>query len=1216
MKKINVVFIICLLCFLSLIVKSQNAPVTSAAVVTTAIPGNDVIVPVTVSGFSEIGTITLTLNFDPAVLTYVSATHDPLFSDMSINSVTAGIITVGWFGSAGIILPDGTTLFQINFHYISGTSDLTWFDDGGSCEYGDADAIPMNDSPTSQYYINGVVTNQPAPVTYAPSITDAVPGNMDIPITVDGFVNIGTISLTFEYDPLVLTYVSNTPNPAFDPLEFTVTSSPSTGGKYKIVIGWFGSAVTLNGGSTSILVDLAFTYSNSAGLAFSALTWKDNGNSCEYANASAESLWDSPMADYYHNGLVTAQLAPVTYLPTITSALSGILWIPVIVENFTDIAGISLTFEYDPDVMTYASAYIGNPSVSGLFANSQSLPNGNRKLVVGRYGSPASLSNGDTLIKIKFNYISGITSLTWLDNGESCEYTDAAYNSLYDQPTADYYHNGWVSGQLSPVTHLPAITVATAGNFSVPVTVDYFNNINSFSLTLDYDPAVITFVSAIPNGTLEGVFNANVDTPGRLEMGWFGDDIRTLSYGDEMISLTFLYLEGTTTLTWYNSGGTCEYSDINFFPLYDLPTADYYHNGLVIGQLSPITYLPVITNASAGDLWVPVTVDNFSNIAGISLTFEYDPEVMTYANDFSSDLTDMYVGSQSLPNGNRKIIIGRLGSSTSLANGDTLIKIKFNYISGMSLLTWLDNGESCEYTNADYYPLYDLPQENYYHDGMVVSQLAPMIVADTVAGSLNGLVTVPLRVWGFTNINSFSLTLDYNPDVLTYECATPNTAVAEAFTASVTTPGRIEMGWFDVEKTLADGSELIYLTFLYHGGTTVLAWFDNGANCEFTSGDLYLPLYDLPTADFYKNGRVIPSPVWTGAVSSDWTLPANWVDDYPADSFFDVFINATPTPLNWPLFTGNFAVGVQCKSLTLTGAAVMEVTGDMTIEPGRSLNMIGESVLKVGKDWNNYGVFDPGTGTVEFNGTVDGNIDFEAYPATSLSAYTVSTFAQGMTALIGGTAGPTGDNAHSDVNIGFTFTYLGVEYTQIRINTNGWASFNLSGSDATSSFNSSLFFTDAPGTVIAPWWDDLRADGGTAVSYRSLEGVFTIEWKNILAFSFGATARLNFQVKLYRGTNVIEFCYGTVTAGTHNVAEGASIGIKDATGGAGHFLEATSGSDYTTNTCLVSDANWPVVNYRFSTPALPGTEIFWKVVVSKTAPARLDIFRDVNVIGQ
>ena len=221
-----------------------------------------------------------------------------------------------------------------------------------------------------------------------------------------------------------------------------------------------------------------------------------------------------------------------------------------------------------------------------------------------------------------------------------------------------------------------------------------------------------------------------------------------------------------------------------------------------------------------------------------------------------------------------------------------------------------------------------------------------------------------------------------------------------------------------------------------------------------------------------------------------------------------------------------------------------------------------------------------------------------------------------MTNISGGTAGPTGDDAYADVNIGFTFNYLGINYSQARINTNGWISLNTSGvADAVD--NSDLFTSSLPALALAPWWDDLRADATSSISYKT-EGVvpnrlFIVEWKRVLAFySTGTTARISFQVKLYETSNVIEFCYGTAEAGNHDISESASIGIKDATGGSGHFKEATTGSTTTGVINLSSTSNWPTVNYRFTPPFVTGT--FYNLIENKTN-ATLTIQPDIIVNG-
>ena len=93
----------------------------------------------------------------------------------------------------------------------------------------------------------------------------------------------------------------------------------------------------------------------------------------------------------------------------------------------------------------------------------------------------------------------------------------------------------------------------------------------------------------------------------------------------------------------------------------------------------------------------------------------------------------------------------------------------------------------------------------------------------------------------------------------------------------------------------------------------------------------------------------------------------------------------------------------------------------------------------------------------------------------------------------------------------------------------------------------------------------------------------------------------------------LSFAMG-VTNGSRNDNEGASIGIKDVTGGLGNFIEATQNSIYLIVAYLQSNADWPETNYRFSPPVENDMEIFHKVLVSKTV-GKLLIDRDVKVNG-
>ncbi|ESU19283.1 hypothetical protein FCR2A7T_27080 [Flavobacterium cauense R2A-7] len=186
-------------------------------------------------------------------------------------------------------------------------------------------------------------------------------------------------------------------------------------------------------------------------------------------------------------------------------------------------------------------------------------------------------------------------------------------------------------------------------------------------------------------------------------------------------------------------------------------------------------------------------------------------------------------------------------------------------------------------------------------------------------------------------------------------------------------------------------------------------------------------------------------------------------------------------------------------------------------------------------------------------------------------------------------------------NIGFTFVYEGVNYTQFKMGSNGFISLNTTGTAVlTTNDLSTANATSRP--IIAPLWDDL--DGATPAS--SVAGyevtgsapnrVLTVEWRNWeWNWNSGATPVISFQVKLYETTNVIEFVYRQEAT---NVASGsATIGIGSATGsGAGSYLNLTSVStpavSSTTSTTNISTKPATGQIFTFTPPpACAGTPV-------------------------
>ncbi len=141
------------------LVGTHLAPVTQAVAVN-ANPGQNVIVPVKVRNFSNIGAFSFTLAYDPAVLNYLTtALAAPLGGTFTASNPEPGLLSIVWSGGpAG--LTDGATLLNLGFYFNGGTSGIQWLCDGGGCSYSEGGSSPsLYDLPKSQFYLNGTVNN-------------------------------------------------------------------------------------------------------------------------------------------------------------------------------------------------------------------------------------------------------------------------------------------------------------------------------------------------------------------------------------------------------------------------------------------------------------------------------------------------------------------------------------------------------------------------------------------------------------------------------------------------------------------------------------------------------------------------------------------------------------------------------------------------------------------------------------------------------------------------------------------------------------------------------------------------------------------------------------------------------------------------------------------------------------------------------------------------
>ncbi len=144
----------------------------------------------------------------------------------------------------------------------------------------------------------------------------------------------------------------------------------------------------------------------------------------------------------------------------------------------------------------------------------------------------------------------------------------------------------------------------------------------------------------------------------------------------------------------------------------------------------------------------------------------------------------------------------------------------------------------------------------------------------------------------------------------------------------------------------------------------------------------------------------------------------------------------------------------------------------------------------------------------------------------------------------------TGDDNTEVLNLPFQFNYCGIDYSTIKVSTNGWIQFGATYNEP--GFENNLADPQYK-NFICPLWDDLIVDGSASISYTT-EGAyparyFKIQWKNVKWKN--SNNRKSFQLWLLEYDNSITFFYGPSSG---NSPISSSIGITNDIGGINNFI--------------------------------------------------------------
>jgi hypothetical protein len=393
---------------------SVSAPAAGAAVS----------VPITVANLTSVGSMTLKIAYNPAVVTFTGVANAPTGVSFTANAAN-GVITLIWYDATGntpLTIASGK-LVDLNFTYIAGSGTFSF--NTAQCEVTTGTGVVIS----GITYRSGNISNAAA-TTMTLGTVRAIATNsaVSIPITVTNLTSVGSITLKVAYDPSVVTFtgVANAPTG----VSFTANAVSGV-----ITLIWYDASgntpLTIASGK---LVDLNFTYLTGTG----AFTF--NTTQCEVTSGTG-----SISANVvYYNGSISLNLKPVfTAIPAITkNALDTVKFVvnatdPNIGDVLTySVVGLPTGAKFDTTRTFFwvpTTAQYGSYKVSFLVSDGQlkdsmavSITISMLNLVVKNPIADMTLTDAKRIVKVKLT-----SPPVFINNAGVLTYTVASGNAAY-----------------------------------------------------------------------------------------------------------------------------------------------------------------------------------------------------------------------------------------------------------------------------------------------------------------------------------------------------------------------------------------------------------------------------------------------------------------------------------------------------------------------------------------------------------------------------------------------------------------------------------------------------------------------------------------------------------------------------------------------------------------------------------------------------------------
>lgn len=187
---------------------------------------------------------------------------------------------------------------------------------------------------------------------------------------------------------------------------------------------------------------------------------------------------------------VFAQSATVTIGSVTTAVVGSTVSVPVTVTNFSDIGAISLSIQFDSNVLTCLGGANINSQIANALVNTR-----DNKITIGWYSTtPANISSG-RLLDLVFTYKGGASNINFVQN--ECEIAASNLSPL----SGVGYANGLISnGASNPVPDQPILVSPSNGATGVAQNTSLSWNPSSLAVSYSLQVSLtVDFVSPVIN---------------------------------------------------------------------------------------------------------------------------------------------------------------------------------------------------------------------------------------------------------------------------------------------------------------------------------------------------------------------------------------------------------------------------------------------------------------------------------------------------------------------------------------------------------------------------------------------------------------------------------------------------------------------------------------------------------------------------------------------